>query len=70
MDVTAGVERGAIPWNVRPGYAEGVVELLDSEEDEELLEVLPDVVESLELLAEEGFSGLLCARLSARESVR
>ena len=59
-----------MPWNGRRGYAEGVVELLDSEEDEELLEVLPDVVESLELLAEEGFSGVLCARLSARESVR
>jgi len=43
---------------------------LDLEEDEELPEVLLDVVESPDPLAEEGLSDLLCARLSARESVR
>lgn len=51
-------------------YAEGVDELFDAEEGDEPLEELPDVVESLVLFAEERFSGLLCARLSARESVR
>ena len=44
----------------------GCVEPFEAEADEELLEVLPDVVESLELLAAERFSDLL----SARESVR
>ena len=58
------------PWTRRRVYAEGVVELLDVEEDEELPEVLLDVVESPDPLAEEGLSDLLCARLSARESVR